>query len=205
MSLKRLLIYPPSQKNPMNKGFKMSKKLFRFKPAAYGKQGELLPKGLQFLKKFPYASIIEDQRGPRIELRVEIKAQQVKKIIAQINSLNAALEEAQTQMKLYVSDNKNLSQLVGAYGEIVSLDELKRLQKNLTETKAKNTDLLAAASNTEASAAKSIKELSELQELLIQEFELSEPQSGFRTFFNQKIKHKLKWPPLQGGAPGLKS
>jgi hypothetical protein len=189
----------------MNKGLKMSKKLFRFKPSAYGKRGELLPKGLQFLKKFPYASIIEDQQGPRIELRVEIKAQQVKKIMAQIDSLNAALEEAQAQMKLYVSDKKNLSQLVDAYGEIVSLDELNRLQKNLTETKAKNTELMAAASNTEASAAKSIKELSEIQELLIQEFELSEPQSGFRTFFNQKIKHKLKFPPLQGGAPGLKS
>jgi hypothetical protein len=189
----------------MNKGLKMSKKLFRFKPSTYGKRGELLPKGLQFLKKFPYASIIEDQRGPRIELRVEIKAQQVKKIIAKIDSLNAALEEAQAQMKLYVSDNKNLSQLVDAYGEIVSLDELKHLKKNLTKTKAKNNELMAAASNTEASAAKSIKELSEIQALLIQEFELSEPQSGFHTFFNQKIKHKLKWPPLQGGAPGLKS
>ena len=174
------------------------KKLFRFAADAYGKKGDLLPRSLDFLRTVPFRAVIEDQRGGKIELIVEVKAKHLKKMAQEIDHLKHG--------------NQDLLQKFHAQGEVLSIyadvttpELLEKLRidfsnktKELEEKKDELNDARKSSENANA-------QLMQLQNLFIEAYNLSEEKSPFRSFFNQEIKHRLKWPPYQGGAPGLKS
>jgi len=62
----------------------MAKNLYRYDRSTYGRKGDLLPRRLGFLAKVPFSSVIEDHRGARMQIRVELLASTLKRLLATI-------------------------------------------------------------------------------------------------------------------------
>lgn len=176
----------------------MVQKVFRVKPEKYGKKGELLPRALEFLKKVSYSQVIEDQRGDRIQVRVELQARHLKKMVYEIDRIRS--ENAALTKKVQEQD-----ELLKHYFDLISPKDLEEMRNELFECKKQRQLACDERDVAMHSAGHMNIELPRIQELFIEAYNITEEGSPFRTFFNQKIRQLLKWPPLQGGAPGLKS
>lgn len=174
----------------------MVRKIFRVKPETYGKNGVYLPRALEFLKSVKYTQVIEDQRSERIQVRVEIKATDLKKMVMEIDRLK--IENENFQRKINEQD-----ELIKHYADLISPEDLKKLRDELSECCKERREATEARDIAQYSAERMNAELPRIQELFVQAYDIAEEDSPFRTFFNQEIKHLLRWPPLKGGLPGL--
>lgn len=175
----------------------MSKKIFRFKSDVYGVKGEFLPRNLDFLRDFPFAQVIEEQQNEKIEVRVEIKVQHLKKLIKNY-------EHLKNENNRIITESTQQKSMLALYGEIISADDLQKLREALITCKKERIRLENDLEVAQHSAEKMNNELSRIQQQIIRAYELSEEGSKFRTIFNREIQPNWRWPPLQGGAPGLK-
>jgi paraquat-inducible protein B len=174
----------------------MTQKIFRVKSEKYGKKGVLLPRALEFLRKVPYTQVIEDQRGDRIQVRVELEARHLKKMVYEIDRISS--ENAALTKKV-----EEQGELLKHYFELISPQDLEEMRNELAACKRERKIACDERDVAMHSASHMNIELPRIQELFIEAYNITEEGSPFRSFFNQKIRHHLIWPPLQGGAPGL--
>lgn len=180
------------------------RKIFRFNKEVYGNKCNLLPKALAFLRSVPFFCVVEDQRGPKIDVRIEVSVKFLKKILKKCDSQKIELDKLHAKISELEQEKACLESNLSCYLDISSVDDFVKIKNELQASKINEQKLELRIKDAEASAERSIAEFANIQDLIIRHLKFTEPGDRFRTFFNQEIKHILRWPPLQGGAPGLK-
>lgn len=165
----------------------MAKNLYRHVRSTYGRNGELLPRRLGFLAKVPFHSVVEDHRGTRIQIRVELLASTLRRLLATTQRYE---EMARPNREVVDRKDKEIEHLRTIVEKLLS--EQKRLieDRDLAIRSAENANEKLAQSNDGNSSSAAATN------------DVSGPLTGYFSRADSRgfKPHGL---PLQGGLPSL--
>lgn len=163
----------------------MAKNVYRYARSNYGRKGELLPKRLEFLVKVPFCSVIEDHQGTRMQIRVELLASTLKRLVA-----NTQRQAEMAKPSREVVDRKD--------------KEIEHLRKTVDELRSERNRLMDERDLALRSAESANEKLAQSNEdkLSDENRETSGPLAGYLGRADTR-GFKPYGLPLPGGLPSL--